>query len=187
MSRQHDTASGTLFAASPNHLVLLLLCRLTFGLTDVILDTNSLTGAIPPEMGVLENLHEVDLRNSSMSCLGTSDAVVAAGNTTANSTAAEQSQQHCEDSQLLPCFLFFSKVTLPRTDNSNMACPVILRKPKDEAVEACSGDGVNQLGEQAGNIADLAATQQTWDVDPSYYQFRPCRCLEVSIEFKGVV
>jgi hypothetical protein len=170
------------YAASPNHL-LLVSCRLTLGLTDVILDTNSLTGAIPPEMGVLENLHEVDLRNSSMSCLGSSNAA-AAGNATANSTAAEQPQQQCDDEQLLPCFLFFSKVTLPRTDNSNMACPVIMRRPKDEAVQACSGDGMSQLGEQAGNIADLASTQQTWDVDPSYYQYRPCRCLEVRLRLK---
>jgi hypothetical protein len=151
-------------------------CRLTFGLSDVILDTNSLTGAIPPEMGVLENLHEVDLRNSSMSCLGH-----AASNSTAaaNSSTEAAPQQHCDEGQLLPCFLCFSKVTLPRTDNSNMACPVILRRPKDEAQQACSGEGLNQLGEQASNIADLVATQQTWDVDPSYYQYRPCRCLEV--------
>jgi hypothetical protein len=157
-----------------------LLCRrLTFGLTDVRLDTNSITGAIPPEMGVLENLHEIDLRNSSMSCLGT--LANAAANTTANSSTAEQQQplQQCEDSHLLPCFLFFSKELLPRTDSSNMACPVIMRRFKDEAVQACAGDGVAQLGEQAGNIADLTSAQQAWDVDPSYYQFRPCRCLEV--------
>jgi hypothetical protein len=126
-------------------------------------------------MGVLKNLHEVDLRNTSMSCLGTPERTAAAA---ANTSAAEP--QQCDDSQLLPCFLSFSKVTHPLTDNSNMACPVILRRPKDEAVHACAGEGAHQLGEQAGNIADVQATQQTWDVDPSYYQYRPCRCLEVS-------
>ncbi|WIA12661.1 hypothetical protein OEZ85_006309 [Tetradesmus obliquus] len=168
---------------------------LTFGLTDVLLGTNSLTGAIPPQMGVLQNLHEVDLRNSSMSCLGThedaaaaaappSSTADAAANATANATAvdlmakADRDPQQCDDSMLLPCFLFFSKVTLPRIDNSNMACPVILRRPRDEAVAACEGDSASQLGEQAGNIAEVAAAQQTWDIDPSYYQFRPCRCLE---------
>ncbi|WIA32818.1 hypothetical protein OEZ86_006000 [Tetradesmus obliquus] len=170
---------------------------LTFGLTDVLLGTNSLTGAIPPQMGVLQNLHEVDLRNSSMSCLGTTEDAAAAAappsstadaaaNATANATAVDSNSnskadgdpQQCDDSALLPCFLFFSKVTLPRTDNSNMACPVILRRPRDEAVAACEGDSASQLGEQAGNIAEVAAAQQTWDIDPSYYQFRPCRCLE---------
>ncbi|KAF6255371.1 hypothetical protein COO60DRAFT_215437 [Scenedesmus sp. NREL 46B-D3] len=147
---------------------------LTFGLSDVILDTNSLTGVIPPEMSVLKNLHEVDLRNSSMSCLGTPDAAAAAE----QPPLQQQQQQQCTDSQLLPCFLSFSRVTLPRTDNNHMACPVILRLPLDEAVQACSGDGPSQLGEQAGNIADIVSTQQTWDVDPSYYQYRPCSCLE---------
>lgn len=127
-------------------------------------------------MGVLKNLQTMDTRNTSMSCLGNDESTNTGSD---GSSADEKVYLQCSDDQLLPCFLDFSTVTIPRTDNSYMACPVILRRPLQEAIQVCSGTGPMQLSSQAENLADLTATEQTWSVDPQYYQHRHCKCLEV--------
>jgi hypothetical protein len=86
----------------------------------------------------------------------------------------------CSDEQLLPCFLYFANYTVPRTDNTKMACPAILRRHIEEARSMCAGDAPNRLGAQAHNVADaLAADEQSWKIEPGYYQYRGCRCFSV--------
>eukprot|EP00878_Enallax_costatus_P016291 GHUV01017088.1.p1 GENE.GHUV01017088.1~~GHUV01017088.1.p1 ORF type:complete len:558 (+),score=101.36 GHUV01017088.1:297-1970(+) len=103
---------------------------LAFGLEEVILDNNQLTGSLPAELGIPKDLKLVDVRNNSaLSCHGEGS----------NASGA------CDAGQLLPCFLMFSSADVPRTDGSDMSCPAILRRPRQEAEQLCSGNGPNQL------------------------------------------
>jgi hypothetical protein len=90
----------------------------------------------------------------------------------------------CDKDQLLPCFLTFTDYMLPRDDNSNMRCKIILRKPTQQAQRDCrDGEGPQQLGGQAADIPDVSTdrTMARWEVDPAYYQFQACECLIVSL------
>lgn len=92
-----------------------------------------------------------------------------------------QSTYQCSDAELLPCFLTFSEHAVPRTDRTNMACPAIVRLPHDEAVVACSGSAPYQLGVLAPGVAVTQTGEQSWELDPSYYQYRKCVCLKVCV------
>lgn len=108
-----------------------LICRLAFALSEVIMDNNRLSGSLPSELGILRSLKLLDVRNNSaVSCIGNS------------STAADQT---CSAQQLLPCFMTLGEIRVPRTDGSNLACPLLLRRPLKQAIEACSGDGPRLL------------------------------------------
>lgn len=57
--------------------------------------------------------------------------------------------------------------------------------PRDKALQACSGDpnvDLTDLGDYAQLLADISpeAYEQSWFVDPSYFQYQQCECLMVS-------
>jgi hypothetical protein len=61
----------------------------------------------------------------------------------------------------------------------------IVRLPKFKAIEACAGDpntDPTDLGDYAPLLADVSseAYEQSWFVDPSYFQYQQCECLMVS-------
>jgi hypothetical protein len=89
----------------------------------------------------------------------------------------------CPDDQVLPCFLTFASESLPRDDASNMRCRIIVRRPTEEARTACSGsEPPFFLGGEGTTLPDTRKTgsEQSWVLDPSYYQYRGCTCLLVS-------
>lgn len=94
------------------------------------LANNQLTGPIPADLGTVTNLRAVTLSNNNMSCTGDGD---------------DDDSYRCTSEQMLPCFLQLTPVTVPRPDASNMACPVVVWKSHDIAVQDCSGTGVTQL------------------------------------------
>jgi hypothetical protein len=84
---------------------------------------------------------------------------------------------------VLPCFLRFTEESLPKDDSSNMRCKLIARRPSDEARAACStGQLPFGLGAEGENLPEISrtASEQSWVLDPSYYQYRGCTCLLVS-------
>eukprot|EP00878_Enallax_costatus_P034977 GHUV01038930.1.p1 GENE.GHUV01038930.1~~GHUV01038930.1.p1 ORF type:complete len:265 (+),score=38.87 GHUV01038930.1:1390-2184(+) len=133
-----------------------------------MLDNNRLVGQIPAELGTVSNLRAVSLTNNSLSCTGVVPGAV---------DIDGDDVQTCDREQLLPCFLHLTHTTVPRPDSSSMECPLVLWKPHEIAVQNCSGSGVNRLGDQATNLANVSITDQRWDVDPSYYQYSGCKCL----------
>jgi hypothetical protein len=46
-------------------------------------------------------------------------------------------------------------------------------------VEACSGSASWQLGVVAPGVAVMQTSDQSWELNPSYYQYRKCTCLKV--------
>lgn len=92
-----------------------------------------------------------------------------------------QPTYQCTEKELLPCFLTFSEHTVPRTDNTKMACPEIVRLPHGQAVSACSGSAPWQLGVLAEGLAETQTSEQSWEVDPDYYQYKGCSCLKVCV------
>lgn len=146
--------------------------RRTFNLEELQLGNNHLAGPLPPQLGFLKKIDLVNvLKNEGFSCAPHQHG--------ANSSSRASSISPCSHGQLLPCFLQFSNHTLPRTDASNMSCPMVLRRSFSDAQKACSGDGPMQLGKQAHNVADGVADEQAWKLEPSYYQYRGCECLPV--------
>jgi hypothetical protein len=167
---------------------------------------------VPPQLGLLKKINVVNLaQNPQLNCLmpaqrntSAAAATAADGGLTANLDGSTGSgaikladgmyavplrhtseQPYCTDEQLLPCFLYFANYTVPRTDNSKMACPAILRRHIEEARSMCAGDGAGQLGSQSHNVADaLAADEQSWKIEPGYYQYRGCRCFSVSASLR---
>eukprot|EP00878_Enallax_costatus_P004317 GHUV01004548.1.p1 GENE.GHUV01004548.1~~GHUV01004548.1.p1 ORF type:complete len:1095 (+),score=312.31 GHUV01004548.1:392-3676(+) len=148
-----------------------------------------LTGFIPPQLGLVESLQSVRISNTSLSCGG----IIQPYTITTNSSCSDPEQcrtpktfgdnstrRHvCSPDEQLPCFLKFSDYLVPRDDDSNMRCKVILRMAQEESVQACGGHSRNQLGQQDSLIPKLSAFtyQQTWFVDPGYYQYQACECL----------
>ncbi|WIA42187.1 hypothetical protein OEZ86_009450 [Tetradesmus obliquus] len=104
-------------------------------------------------------------------------------NSSSSSSSSSDESPYCRDEQLLPCFLAFANYTVPRADSSKMACPAILRRHIEEARAVCAGEGPGQLGSQAHSVADaLAADEQSWKIEPGYYQYRGCRCFSGFVE-----
>jgi hypothetical protein len=193
----------------PLLLLLLPLTRRTSNLEELQLGSNFLTGPVPPQLGLLKKINVVNLaQNPALDCLlpgqrstSSSSAASAEGRLTSGlvgSTGsgaikladgmyavplrASEPKPYCSDEQLLPCFLYFANYTVPRADNSKMACPAILRRHIEEARSMCAGDGPGQLGSQSHNVADaLAADEQSWKIEPGYYHYRGCRCFSVSV------
>jgi hypothetical protein len=90
----------------------------------------------------------------------------------------------CPDEQVLPCFLKFASESLPRDDASNMRCRSIARRAPEDARPSCSaGDVPFSLGGEGANLPDVrrTASEQSWVIDPAYYQYRGCTCLLVSV------
>jgi hypothetical protein len=67
---------------------------------------------------------------------------------------------------------------LHRDDDSHMACRPIRRKPPGQLVADCGPEG--EGGNSSSEAAAESLSDQTWSMDPAYYQFRNCRCLDVS-------
>jgi hypothetical protein len=67
----------------------------------------------------------------------------------------------------------------------------IVRLPKAKAIEVCAGDpsaDPTDLGDYAQLLADISseAYEQSWFVDPSYFQYQQCECLMVgAIAFRS--
>lgn len=173
--------------------LLLAAASLAVALQDLDYTNNTgITGVIPPEMGLLEPLRLSRLAGTSMSCSG----IVKPYTVTTNYSCSDPKRcttpqlfggndttvRRCSDDQLLPCFLMFSEYAIPREDASNMRCKYIVRKRPDQALADCEGaaDGY-QLGDQAPNLPDIVreGSEQQWVVDPAYFQYRACTCLQV--------
>lgn len=91
---------------------------------------------------------------------------------------ASTGTKKCAPDALLPCFLQFTDYFLPKDDDSNMKCKVIVRKSTERARKDCEGP----LGEQAASIPDKMRIAR-WEIDPSYYQYQACECLQVSFAY----
>eukprot|EP00775_Hariotina_reticulata_P005600 gene5600-5838_t len=143
----------------------------SFYLSSVLLANNNLSGPIPPELGLPSTLTAVDLRNNSFSC--------AAELAVSGQVHSSSNMQQCSRELLLPCVLSTTKEVYPRPDNSTkMECPRIIRKPHEQLMKDCDGPGTMQLGNQVSMVGDPTyQTEQTWEADPSYYQYIGCRCL----------
>jgi hypothetical protein len=64
-----------------------------------------------------------------------------------------------------------------------MRCKLIARRAPDDARESCSsGEDPFSLGGEGANLPDISrsASEQSWVIDPLYYQYRGCTCLLVS-------
>eukprot|EP00775_Hariotina_reticulata_P007361 gene7361-7572_t len=146
-------------------------------LSIVKLANNMLTGRLPPELGLLSALAAVDVSNNNLSCNGqrqiSSDSGSGSGGT------RQVAQQRCPSQQLLPCILNITQELIPRPDDSHMKCPLIYRKPWQQAMKDCSSTGPAQLGDRVSSMRDLSylVAQQSWQVDPAYYQYTGCHCL----------
>jgi hypothetical protein len=176
---------------------------LTLGLQQLILDNNSFVGPLPPDLGLLRNLNRISLRKTNISCVplliytrspypynstnsssGGNSSASQYGNSSVDDDAAYlrlDSNYRCSESELLPCFLTFSEHAVPRTDATNMACPVVERLPHDSAVAACAGSASWQLGDFASAVAVTQFAEQSWELDPAVYQYRSCKCLKVML------
>lgn len=119
-------------------------------LTDLVLTTNYLTGTIPESMSVLSQLTKVDFRNNNLSCC----YVPGVG--------------YNDSAPYLPSFLTFANYSEPPItaqgtlqgnstgEGSNMLCLVVV------PVNSTTQNGIAEW----------------WWLDPSYYQFQNCSCLQ---------
>ncbi|WIA30200.1 hypothetical protein OEZ86_000292, partial [Tetradesmus obliquus] len=166
---------------------------LSYSLQSIDYSNNpGITGRIPPQMGLLQGLQTARLQNTSLSCSG----IIKPYTVTTNASCSDPGRcktpkrfgdevigQHvCSEQEQLPCFLKFSDYLLPREDASNMRCKYIVRLPRDKALEACAGSpdaDPTDLGDYAPLLADVRpeAYEQSWYVDPSYFQYQQCECL----------
>eukprot|EP00775_Hariotina_reticulata_P013223 gene13223-13354_t len=139
-------------------------------LLNVDLRGNQLTGALPAELGLVKPLLMVDVRNNSLSCNRQSST---------NSSGSSNTSPQCVRAELLPCFLTLSTDLFPRPDKTHMRCPQVFRKPFHEAQQDCQSPGQGSLGDdQSSRLPDLDLTAgQTWNLDPSYFQYTNCECL----------
>lgn len=119
-------------------------CRLSHSLGTLLLDSNNLSGRIPPAIAFLPYLSSMRATSNAFSCSAPS----------VNSTSSDQ----CRQDELLPCFLEFSSYTVPRADASNMQCPTISRKTRAEIVQDCNGTGPHQLVSKGASLQSLTAS-----------------------------
>lgn len=143
-------------------------------------------------MGFLLNLQKARTTGTSMSCSGVTKPYIITTNASCNDPTRcktphliqgdEEAGEPCSDSELLPCFLRFSNESLPREDSSNMRCKFITRKPPAMAKADCAGGSdPYTLEDNAEYLPDIVkdSTEQSWLIDPAYYQYRECTCLQV--------
>lgn len=152
-----------------------------------------MTGFIPPQLALVKGLQIIRIENTSLSCSG----IIQPYTISTNASCSDpnrcktprmfgnfSTRYHiCPQDQQLPCFLKFSDYLVPRDDKSNMRCRVIMRMRHEEAVQSCSGQNPYvQLSDQASLIPENSAFryEQSWYVDPAYYQYQACECLVVS-------
>jgi hypothetical protein len=144
--------------------------RLTYNLHEFILSNNvGLIGQLPGEAAGLSHLYRVGLTNTSMGCAPDGVAIEAARLRAERRTPPPYK---CTEADLLPCFLEFERFTVPRSDDSRMACRPVRRKSIDAATQDCPPDWLP---------AQLEVSEQSlaqWDLPPSYYQYQGCTCLE---------
>ncbi|KAF8059749.1 CSN6 [Scenedesmus sp. PABB004] len=155
--------------------------RRASNLEDLQLAGNALSGPLPPEAGLLRKLDLINLsHNPRLACPPPVPGwapMLGGGPGGSGAALVPPPPPRCDPGALLPCFLELSDVSLPRTDSSHMACPLVLRRPLAEAAAACGGGGGGALGKSAHSLADATAEDQAWKIDPSYYQFHGCTCL----------
>lgn len=103
----------------------------------ILLNSNKLEGQIPAALGWLSWVITVDVRNNTKLSCSSTDAVTG----------------RCDRNNKLPCFLQLSSSTMPRSDDTNMECPIVLKKAPQEVAAACGSlDGPQQV--TAGSILD---------------------------------
>jgi hypothetical protein len=145
-------------------------------------------------MGFAGDLRSMSLTGTNMSCADVIKPYAVRVNNSCNNqdvcltdvwTGATHEQEYvCPDEQVLPCFLTFAIESLPRDDASNMRCRIIVRRAPEDARAACSAGVVPfSLGGEGETLPDIrrTASEQSWLIDPSYYQYRGCTCLLVSV------
>jgi hypothetical protein len=143
-----------------------MLCRLAYGLRLLNLANNPLTGSIPNVAGLLNHLREVQLYNNTLSCAG-------------EATPGEPPRV-CSDDELLPCFLKFGDHYVPLQDDSFLQCKPIMRRELLDGYENCEETPPPDITDGDVTIQEEELLRQHWEVDPSYYQYKTCKCLEVS-------
>eukprot|EP00775_Hariotina_reticulata_P005277 gene5277-5512_t len=165
MDLSHNQFTGTISSAVGS----------SYYLATLLLSDNLLTGILPPELGLLRSLKTVNVQQNLLSC----NLQLASSSAFANFVQQSSATQQCTSEGILPCFLNITQQLYPRPDDSHMECPYIIRKTYEQAIQDCKGSDSSHLGEQVSRLADLNyPTEQTWMVDPSYYQFAGCRCLQ---------
>lgn len=112
-------------------------------LSIVKLANNMLTGWLPPELGLLSALAAVDVSNNNLSCNG--QQLISNDSSFGKAGVRQMAQQQCPSQQLLPCILNITQELVPRPDDSHMKCPLIYRKPQQQAIKDCSSTGPAQL------------------------------------------
>lgn len=154
-----------------------------------------MTGTIPPQMAFLSGLQRARFTGTNMSCSGITKPFVITTNASCTDPdlcrtevvvtgeAGNGTALQCTEEQLLPCFLQFSDIAVPREDASNMRCKYIVRKTPEHAKLDCAQEeyGSYFLGESVQYLPGVVkdSTQQSWLVEPAYYQYRECSCLQV--------
>ena len=142
-------------------------CRLAYGLRLLNLANNKgLTGSIPNVAGLLNHLREAELYNNSLSCAGEVTPGVP--------------PPVCSDEELLPCFLKFGDRFVPLQDNSFLQCKPIMRRDLLDGYENCNETASPDVKDGTMTIQEEELMRQQWQLDPSYYQYKTCKCLEVS-------
>jgi hypothetical protein len=142
----------------------------------VLVNNTALVGRLPDEAAGLSKLRRVGLLGTSMSCVPNEIAIKLAAAAAATNQSGGSPEPppppRCAEGELLPCFLEFSKYTVPRSDDSRMACRPIARRSADAVASSCPS-GV--LSSEADASAEVLQSQ--WDIPPSYYQYQGCHCL----------
>jgi hypothetical protein len=145
--------------------------RFSWNLRELVLVNNTgLIGQLPGEAGGLFRISRVGLANTSMGCAPNDVAVEAARLRAERRTPPPYK---CTEADLLPCFLEFERYTVPRSDDSRMACRPVRRKPADVASKDCPPAWL-----PAEPDLTLQALAPQWGLPPSYYQYQGCVCLE---------
>eukprot|EP00775_Hariotina_reticulata_P011161 gene11161-11311_t len=156
MDLSRNKLTGTISSAIENSITANL----------ILLSSNQLEGQIPSALSKLNRLTAFDVRNNSKLSCGSRDAA-----------------ERCDRDNMLPCFLQLSNITMPRSDDSNMECPIVLKKAPDEVAAACGNlDGPQQAlwwqEQRSLGLANMGKASQDWMLDPNYYQYSGCKCLK---------
>lgn len=117
-----------------SNFICLRACRGLAQVTAINLASNNLTGSIPSEVGYLGALVTADFRNNTL----TYDGLTAKSEPWGSQlgSGADAGSRNL----MLPCFLTFSDYTMPRSDGSNIACPVLYRKTQIQALRDCASE-----------------------------------------------
>ena len=153
-----------------------------YGLTELVVNRNpKLRGDLPDELGMLSFLWRVDARATALSCART----VTEEDT--DDLVFDRNMPQCPADNRLPCFLEFTDVYQqpPRSPSgvnasyTGMTCRMVRRRTIDSAWEQCDRVGVRLAQPSEDDATGQDQTlMQSWDIDPFYFQYSACKCLE---------